>query len=142
MYLLAFDLGDKRTGVAAGDDATQIVSPVDVIDVPITAAGGDELVRRLNGVIAEHAPARVVVGLPLNMDGTEGPASKKVRAFASRLTPPAGTEVVFFDERLTSADADWAMARSGFTHKQKKERRDALAACAILRDYLASIPGR
>lgn len=142
MYLLAFDLGDKRTGVAAGDDATQIVSPVDVIDVPITAAGGDELLRRLNGVIAEHAPARVVVGLPLNMDGTEGPASKKVRTFAARLTPLAGTEIVYFDERLTSADADWAMAGSGFTHKQKKERRDALAACAILRDYLASLPGR
>jgi putative Holliday junction resolvase len=87
-----------------------------------------------------------VVGLPLNMDGTEGPRARVVRAFAERLRTRTGRSLHYQDERLTSAEADWAMSRTGMTHQQKKERRDALAAAAILRDFLearrgASEPG-
>ncbi len=139
LRLLAIDLGDKRTGVAAGDTLTRIVSPVDVIETPITAAGGEELLRHVIRLIEVHAPSRVVIGLPLNMDGTEGPAAAKVRAFGARLAPNIRAEIAYHDERLTSADADWQMAGSGLTHKQKKQRRDALAAAAILRGYIQSL---
>ncbi|MBN8643760.1 MAG: Holliday junction resolvase RuvX [Planctomycetes bacterium] len=136
MQFLGVDLGDKRTGVAAGDTVSGIVSPVEVIEVAVDAAGGEELLRRVAKAVGEYRPAAIVVGLPLNMDGSEGPAAKKVRAFGERLAAHTRTRVEFQDERLTSADADWAMSQSGLTHKQKKKRRDALAACAILRDYL------
>jgi putative Holliday junction resolvase len=70
------------------------------------------------------------------MDGTEGPRAKSVRVFAERVAKATGRVVHFHDERLSSVEADWKMARSGLTHGQKKARRDALAAAAILQDFL------
>ena len=134
MRYLSIDLGEKRTGVAVGDDETGIVSPLEVI---VTAAPHERLAR-LGKVIAEHEPDAVVVGWPLNMDGSAGPAAKKAEALALQLTERFGVEVIPMDERLTSAAADQQMSQSGLTHGQKKQRRDALAAAAILRDYLAT----
>lgn len=135
MRLLAIDLGDKRTGLAVGDESSGIVSPVGVIERPVTqeAALIGEIVRAAR----DQDAGALVVGLPLNMDGSEGPRAKIARALGERIGGEAGLAVHFFDERLTSVDADWAMSQSGLTHKQKKARRDALAAAAILRDFLA-----
>jgi putative holliday junction resolvase len=144
---LAIDLGDKRTGLAVGDSVTRLVSPCEVVEVPIANAGGAELLAALRRAAVEHlgevAPNRnageLVVGLPINMDGTEGQRARLVRAFAARIAEATGRPLRFHDERLSSADADWTMARSGLTHKQKKQRRDALAAAAILRDFLETL---
>ena len=136
MRLLAIDLGDKRTGLAVGDEASGIVSPLDVIERPTSRE--DELIEAIAVAASEQDASALVVGLPLNMDGTEGPRSRLVRALAERIAARAGLPVHLYDERLTSVDADWAMSQSGLTHKQKKARRDALAAAAILRDFLAS----
>lgn len=136
--LLAIDPGDKRTGLAVGDTMTRLVTPAGVIELPLNGVPLiDELVRR----IRHHEASRVVIGLPLNMDGTEGPRAKLVRAFGERLRAKTEAAIVYQDERLTSVQADWAMARSGLTHKGKKKRRDALAAAAILRDYLETRAG-
>ena len=141
MRLLCVDLGDKRTGLAVGDTETRFVSPLDVVEKPMTAGpGGEPLIDAVARAAADHNAGALVVGLPLNMDDTEGPRVKLVRAFAARLEERIGKPIHFQDERLTSVDADWAMSRSGLTHGQKKKRRDALAAAAILRDYLASLP--
>jgi putative Holliday junction resolvase len=120
MRFIAIDLGGKRTGLAVGDDQTGIVSPV--ASVPI--APGAALVRAILDAIDEHHPDAIVLGLPLNMDGTEGPGERTDRP------------IHYQDERLTSYAADQRMARSGRTRKEKKERRDALAAVEILRDFL------
>ncbi|MEM8739271.1 MAG: Holliday junction resolvase RuvX [Planctomycetota bacterium] len=136
MRYLAIDLGDKRTGLAVGDDASGIVSPVDTV----VTASADERLRQLVKRIDEHEPDALVLGVPFNMDGSAGPAAAKSRALAATLTQRTGLEVFEMDERLTSATADQQMARSGWTHGQKKARRDALAAAAILRDFLAQ-PG-
>lgn len=147
MRYLCIDLGDKRTGIAAGDSITRIAAPVGVIELPISERAGEALIeavlRAVNDQVSPHARATIVFGLPLNMDGTEGPRARHVRTFATRLAERLGPDrpVLFHDERLSSADADWQMAGSELTHKQKKLRRDALAAAAILRDYLASLPG-
>jgi putative Holliday junction resolvase len=146
---LAIDLGDKRTGLAVGDTVTHLVSPLDVLHVPAAANQGRDLLRALLRVIEEQigpppvggrtpTPGELVVGLPMNMDGTEGSRARIVREFAARLQTESGRTVHFQDERLTSAAADWSMSRSGMTRKEKKERRDALAAAAILRDFLQS----
>lgn len=133
MRYLCVDLGEKRTGLAVGDDVTGIVSPLEVIQT----AAPNERDRAIDRAIDEHGPDALVVGLPLNMDGTEGPPAKKVRAFGGALGRRCGLKVHYADERLSSAAADEQMARSGLTRKGKKQRRDAVAAAAILRGFLA-----
>jgi len=136
---LSIDLGDKRTGLAAGDAVTRLASPLDVVELPLTGPdNGQRLLDALARIIADERPDALVLGLPLNMDdGSEGPPAAKVRAYAYRLAQRTGLPVHFQDERLTTADADWSMAQSGLTRAQKKARRDALAAAAILRDFLS-----
>lgn len=140
MRYLAVDFGDKRTGIALGDDETFLVTPVDVIECPSGLCGGDALLdlvaKAVDDAVSPHARCELVVGLPINMDGSEGARAKTVRGLAAKLSARSGRTVRFQDERLTSAAADWSMAKSGLTHKQKKERRDALAAAAILTDFL------
>ena len=133
MRYMAIDPGDKRTGLATGDDITGIVTPLTTLEL---ALSGEALIDALITQVNQHEPGCLVVGLPLNMDGTEGPRAKLVRRFAARLAEHTLLDVVFQDERLSSYEADQTMARSGRTHKQKKQIRDALAAAAILRDYL------
>lgn len=142
MRFLAVDLGDRRTGLAVGDAFTRLVSPVDVLEVPLARNRGNDLLAALARAVEEHLSLNdaIVLGLPLNMDGSEGPRAKLVRAFASRLHDFTRRTIHFQDERLSSADADWSMARSGLTHARKKARRDALAAAAILRDFLEALP--
>ena len=141
MHLLGIDLGDKRTGLAVADADFDIASPLKTIEISISRDA--ELASAIALEVRDQGASRVVIGLPLNMDdGSEGPQAKKVRAFGERLARELeGIEIVFHDERLTSEQADWEMSRSGLTHKQKKARRDALAAAAILRDYLGSLGG-
>lgn len=132
MRYLAIDLGDKRTGFAVGDDFTRMASPVGMAELPV----GPRLIEAIAQVIREHEPGAIVIGLPLNMDGTEGDAAKRVRAFGEQLAATIGLPVHVQDERLTSYAADQRMAQTGRTHKQKKQIRDAIAAAEILRDFL------
>ncbi|MBL8745492.1 MAG: Holliday junction resolvase RuvX [Phycisphaerae bacterium] len=134
MRYLALDLGDKRTGLAVGDDELRLASPLRVIERPI--AQMERLLDDIARAIDEHKPDALVVGLPLNMDDTEGPRARLVRDVAARIEARTSLAVHFQDERLTSSAADWDMSQSGLTHGQKKQRRDSLAAAAILRDFL------
>lgn len=142
MRLLCIDLGDKRTGLAVGDTQTRIASPAGVLEVPMSQRQGDALLAALVAAVAEHGAKELIVGLPINMDGTEGPRAKQARAYGQRLTAATGLPVHYQDERLTSSHADWQMARTGMTHGEKKGRRDSLAAAAILGDYLAGLNKR
>lgn len=137
MRYLAIDLGGRRTGLAVGDDRTRTVSPAGVIEQP----QGEQLIRAIRKAMGEYQPGAIVVGLPLKMDGSEGDAAKQVRAFAEKISHETHLPVHFQDERLTSFAADASMARSGRTHKQKKQIRDAIAAVEILRDFLDAAEG-
>ncbi len=129
---LALDLGDRRTGLALGDSLTNIVSPIGTINV----AKGPALLEALKKVLEENAPDEIVIGLPLNMDESEGAASKAVREFALQIAQLTNKPIHLHDERLTTFEADSRMAQSGRTHAEKKALRDSLAAAAILEDYL------
>jgi putative Holliday junction resolvase len=131
MRYLCIDLGDKRTGIAMGDDETGLISPIEVIVMP----RGEAQLNAVLKSIDQQRPGAIVLGLPLNMDGTEGRAAKSVREFAAQLGTKTKLPIHFQDERLTSYAADQRMSQSGRTHKQKKELRDALAAAEILRDF-------
>ena len=133
MRYLAIDLGAKRTGLAAGDDVLRIVQPVEVLMV----SRGPALMDALAKVIDRHGPDALVIGLPINMDGTEGAAVTDAREFGAAIAARVRLPVHFHDERLSSFEADQRMSQSGRTHREKKELRDALAACAILEAYLA-----
>ena len=135
MRYLAIDLGDKRTGVAVGDDVMRIAGPVEVIET----SSGTERFGRLTEAVKRHGPDALVVGLPLNMDGTEGPAAAGCRVIANRLAEQCGLVVHLVDERLSSDHAESKLDRTGLTHGQKKSRRDALAAATILQDFLDAL---
>jgi putative Holliday junction resolvase len=146
MRYLAIDLGDKRTGVALGDSQTRIVTPLDTVEVDIDIQGGNALLEALARIVDAQlgemgrGPGELVIGLPLNMDGSESPRARHLRAFAQRLARRTMRTVHFQDERLTTAAADWALAGSGLTRRRKKELRDALAAARILEDFFAALP--
>ncbi len=129
---LAIDPGDRRTGLATGDGELRIASPLQTVEATTPALRFERLVE----AIRAQAPDVLVLGLPLNMDGSEGKPAASVRALGASLAETTGLPVHFQDERLTSELANTRMERSGLTHRQKKQRRDALAAAAILQDFL------
>ena len=133
MRYLAIDLGGKRTGLAVGDDLTLIATPIEVLEIP----PGPRLVEAIRAAIREHGPDELVLGLPLNMDGTSGPAAEGARAFAAELAAATGLEVRLHDERLSSAAAEADLA-GRFTRKGRKRRLDAVAAARILESFLSA----
>ncbi|MEM1186329.1 MAG: Holliday junction resolvase RuvX [Planctomycetota bacterium] len=140
---IGVDLGDKRTGLALGDSVTRLASPASLVETPIDERDGDALLDALDDAIGElvdRGDATLVIGLPLNMDGTEGARAKLTRAFAQRLSDRTGRPIEMHDERRTSLQADERLARTGLTHKQKKLRRDAIAASAMLQAFLDALP--
>lgn len=132
MRYLCIDPGDKRTGFAAGDDITRIASPLEVV----TTSNDDARLAAILRVIEENEPGELVIGLPLNMDGSEGPQAKKTRTLAQQIEQRTGLRVHLFDERLTSYAAESQLSELDLTRGEKKQRRDALAAAVILRDFL------
>ena len=132
MRFLCIDLGDRRTGLAVGDDELYMAHPVCVLEIPI----GQPLVDAIVEAIGNNAADELVIGLPLHMDGTEGQRAKITKAFADQITNVVDIAINFQDERLTSAAAEELLSGSGKTHKQKNQSRDALAAAEILKDFL------
>lgn len=130
MRYLAVDYGEKRTGLAMCDAQEQIASPFAVL------TGQGKLADRIAEIIDAEEAEAVVLGLPLNMDGSEGAAVKRLRKFASELGEKVDVEIFFHDERLSSFHAEGQFAGMDMTRNQKRRRLDAVAAAAILRDFL------
>ena len=123
--------------MALSDAGGTLASPLVVIEV---SSPGDAREKVL-AAVKEHRPEQIVVGLPLNMDGSMGPAARQTRVWGEELATAAGLPVVFVDERLTSFAADQSLlsaAKAGrkLTRKGKKQRQDAIAAAVFLQDFL------
>ena len=130
MRYLAIDYGAKRTGLAICDAAETIASPYGVLQ------GQKDLVKEIGRVVASENVQAVVLGLPLNMDDSEGPQAKKVRAFGRQLAAQICVPVHLQDERLSSFGAEQKLDEIGLTRGKKRERLDALAAAEILQAFL------
>lgn len=139
MRFLCIDLGEKRTGLALGDALTRIATPLDVIELPLAQREGAAVIQAIALAATEAGACALVIGLPLNMDGSEGPRSKRTRTLAAAIAKATNLPLHFQDERLSTVRADWSMARTGLTRGKKKAKRDALAAAAILSDFLANL---
>jgi putative Holliday junction resolvase len=134
--VLAFDHGHRRIGVAVSDEGRRLATPRTTIEERDPAKALAAAIR----LVEEEAPTQLVVGLPLNMDGTEGPAAKAARDFGIALERRAGVPVAMWDERLSSFEADELMAPAGFSRKKRKARRDRIAAQRILTSWLEASP--
>ena len=128
--ILGIDHGDKRFGIALSDAGQLIATPRQV------ATGEDALWEALGTLVKEEDIEAVVVGLPLNMDGSEGPRARKVIEFSRELEKRTGLQVYFWDERLSSFEAESALSEAGVYGRRRKSKVDMVAAQIILQGYL------
>ena len=136
--LLALDVSKRAIGVAGADAGWRLATPLTTIRRRRWA----EDLERLERIIAERAAGALVIGWPLNMDGSEGPRCQAVRAFADRLDDALALPILLWDERLTTFAAEEAAARAGLRGKKRTEMLDALAAAAVLQDMLNALGRR
>lgn len=130
---LGIDHGTRRIGVAVANASDGIACPVAVIP----AQPAEQALDRLKELARQYNAEGVVVGWPVNMNGSEGQQGRLARAAAVELATAIGLDVRLWDERLSSFAADKALAGT-MTSGKKKARHDAVAAAAILEDFLAS----
>lgn len=130
---LGLDLGSKRIGVAVSDRTGTIASPLQVLQ-----RSGSPLRdhRAIAALVAEEEAEVVVVGLPLNMNGSAGPAARAASAEASALATVVGVPVVTFDERRTTVTADQAMIGAGMKAPARRRVVDKIAATVLLQSWL------
>jgi putative holliday junction resolvase len=132
MKIAAVDYGTKRIGLAVSDDLGMFAHPAGVVEVEGLKNQAGEVARRFG----EAGVGRVLVGLPKNMDGTQGPSDAAARAFAEALRAAFSAEIVLVDERLSTVEASRRMQEGGLSARKQKQRVDAAAAVVILQGYL------
>jgi len=130
MRYLAIDYGTKRTGLAICDAAETIASPLSVL------YGQKELLNKIAEIVKKENVDAIVLGLPLNMSGTESSQTKLARKFAEQLKERLSIPVHLQDERLSSFGAEEKLAPAEFTRGKRKKRIDAVAAAEILDAFL------
>lgn len=133
MRIMGIDYGDARTGVAISDLLCSIVGSATVVPSRNPEKAIADIVRLAD----ENQVGEIVVGLPKNMDGTEGSRAQLCRAFADRLREATGLLVVMWDERRTTVEAHNILSAHNYHGKKRKDTVDAVAASLILEGYLA-----
>lgn len=131
--IMGIDYGDARTGVAISDLLCSIVGTTTVVPSRNTEKAVADIAR----LAKENGVGQIVVGLPKNMDGTEGNRAELCRAFADRLREATGLPVVMWDERRTTVEAHNILSEHNYHGKKRKNTVDAVAASLILEGYLA-----
>jgi putative Holliday junction resolvase len=131
---MAVDYGSKAIGVAISDELRLTVRPLTTIRREKRKYA--QIIGQIGALITEHEIGTLVVGLPLNMDGTRGPAIARVESFIEDLRRSLSVPIVAIDERLTSYEADRMMREMGMNERERRARSDEYAATIILQDYL------
>jgi putative Holliday junction resolvase len=131
MRWLGIDYGESRIGVAISDDLGSFAVPVK------TLQRGPNTTKEICGLLAGQGAIGIVIGLPVNMDGTLGPAAAKAKEFGAQLqTALPATLIKFWDERLTTVEAQKALHSAGKNAKQSRKIIDQVAAQILLQKYL------
>ena len=130
MRILALDVGDRRIGLAVSDPLGTIAQPL------MTLETKEDVIDRIVQIIKEKEVVEIVVGLPINMDGSSGERVEKVREFVDRLKEKTGTPLVYVDERLTTSEAERIMIDADVKRRKRKKAVDGIAAAIILEKRL------
>lgn len=133
--ILGLDYGERRLGFAVSDETQIIATPLRV--EPVSCV--DDALRAVAGVCSETRAVLLVVGLPLNMDGSRGPKAQEVLSFIEKLAPRLGIPVRTWDERLTTKSAENVLIEAGSSRRRRREVVDKLAAQILLQSYLDCI---
>ena len=133
MRVMGSDYGDARTGIAVSDLLCSIVGSTYVIPSRNTQKALADIQRIVN----EQGVGEIVVGLPKNMDGTEGTRAELCRTFAKQVEEITGVPVAMWDERRTTVEAHNILSEHNYRGKKRKNTVDAVAASLILEGYLA-----
>lgn len=136
MRYLGIDLGRARIGLALADDVLRTARPLGAVERRDEATD----LGTIGDVAREYEVTRAVLGLPLNMDGTEGASARLARNFAPRLSSALGVPVDFFDERLSTFEAEDRLRSRGIPARDMKALVDAEAAAVILQGWLDGRP--
>lgn len=132
MRVLGLDVGDKRIGVALSDPLRIIANPIEVY----VRQGAERDTDYFAKFISEREVTTVVIGLPLNSDGTESEQTAKTRVFAGSLQTKTSAQIVFMDERFTTQAAEEVLLEADLSRADRKKVIDKVAAVIILQDYL------
>ena len=132
--ILGVDFGDARTGVALSDISGFLASGVGTIKSTSFLKTAEEVAK----IAKEKDVGLIVLGNPINMNGTQGPRSEKAQAFGKHLAELCGIEVVLFDERLSTANAHTMLNLTNTRGQKRKNIIDEMSACLILQSYLDS----
>ena len=132
--IVALDVGDARIGVAVSDASRLIATPVEVIH----RVGFGPDVKKVQEICRRYDTTLILSGLPLNLNGTEGPQAAKVRLFCQQLER-VGLVVYYQDERLTTVTAENALLEENMHRAQRRQTVDKVAAAVILQQYLDTI---
>lgn len=134
MRIMGLDVGESRIGIALSDPLGKTAQPLDTIK------RDDASIDRIEGLVREHVVQRVVAGLPLLMDGSEGAQARLVRRFTGKLAERLEVPVVMVDERLTTREAESVLAGGRSKRGAKRAASDRIAAAIILRAYMDGFP--
>lgn len=129
--IVALDVGDRRIGIAVSDPLGITAQPIETY----TRVGYGPDTRRIAQLAQQYVTNRILCGLPLNMDGTQGFQTQKVREFAAKLEE-TGLTVEFYDERMTTVLAEDALLEADMRRENRKKKVDMVAAVMILQSYL------
>ena len=132
MRVMGIDYGDARTGIAISDLLCSMVGTTTVIH----SRNADKTITEIQRLIKENDVTEIVLGLPKNMDGTEGPRAQLCREFAERIKEVTGIDVTMWDERRTTVEAHNILSVHNYHGKKRKDTVDAVAASLILEGYL------
>lgn len=130
---LGIDLGERRIGVAVSDAEGRVSTPITVIE---RSGSRNRDHQRISELVAEYEAGVVVVGLPLSLDGSAGPAAQAAEQEVGELEAALAVPVFTHDERFTTAIAERALAESGLSGKARRQRVDMVAASVILQSWL------
>lgn len=133
MRIMGVDYGDARTGIAISDLLCSIVGTTTVIH----SRNRDKTLAAIEELVNKHEVGQIVMGLPKNMDGSEGPRAELCREFAKSLEERTGLPVALWDERRTTVEAHNILSQHNYHGKKRKDTVDAVAASLILEGYLA-----
>jgi putative Holliday junction resolvase len=132
MKVMAVDFGDARTGIAISDLLCSIVGSTTVIH----SRNQEKTIAQISQLVEENGVGEIVVGLPRNMDGTEGVRAEICREFAQLLSEATGIIPIMWDERRTTVEAHQILSAHNYHGKKRKNTVDAVAAALILEGYL------